>query len=118
MIVEWIQIQIFYKGLNVETKQMMDAVSRGSLCSKQSNVTHTLIKDITSNGYQWSSDRNKPVKATDEINTLTTLAAHVEAISKRLDTIQVQPQVPVMSCKCWGNQARPSCSSSDWGCQC
>lgn len=70
---------------------------------------------MASDGYQWSSKRNKTVKGIGiyEVDALTTLVAQVEAISKRLDTMQTQRQSPVMSCESWGNQARLSCSSFD-----
>lgn len=70
---------------------------------------------MASNGYQWSYERNKPVKANNiyEVDAITTLTAQVEAISKRLDTMQVQPQSPMMSCESWGNQAGPSSPSFD-----
>lgn len=74
------------------TKQMLDVVAMGSLCTKQLNVIYTLIDGMSSNGYQWSFEKNKPVKTADifEVDALTRLAAQVEAISKRLDTIQVK----------------------------
>ena len=56
---------------------------------------------MATNGYQWSSERNKASKAVgiNEVDALTTLAAQVEAISKRLDVMQLpQQQALVMSC--------------------
>lgn len=32
--VNWMQVQIFYNGLNVATKQMLDVAAEGSFCSK------------------------------------------------------------------------------------
>ncbi|XP_039134181.1 uncharacterized protein LOC120271564 [Dioscorea cayenensis subsp. rotundata] len=62
-----------------------------------------------------ASKRNKPVKAVHiyEVDALTTLEAQVEAISKRLNTLQVQPQSPVMSCEYWDNEEGPSSPSSN-----
>lgn len=86
-IVEWMQIKIFYNGLNSATKQILDATSWVSLCSKQLSATQSLIQEMETNGYLWSSKRNKLVKWADiyEVNAITTLAAQVEAITKRLD---------------------------------
>lgn len=57
------QIRIFYSGLNLATKQILDASDRGSLYSKQPTKAYTLIDDMTSNRYQWSLERNKLVKS-------------------------------------------------------
>lgn len=43
-----------------------------------------------------------------EIDGLAILVPQVEAISKRLGTMQVQPQAPVISCEYWGSQAGAS----------
>lgn len=105
---EWMQIQIFYSGLNVATKQMFNATAGGSLCGNQHDAMHNLIEEMATNGYQWSSERNKLVKEASiyEVGILTTLATQVEAINKRLDTLQMPSQAPVMSCEAWGSQTR------------
>lgn len=56
-ILQQMQIQIFYNGLNLATKQMLSAAAGGSLCSKQLTEASTLIDDMTSNGYQWNSEK-------------------------------------------------------------
>lgn len=62
-IVEWMQIQIFYNRLNVAIKHMLHVVAGGSLSSKQPDVAQNLIDEMATNGYQWSSERNKAIKA-------------------------------------------------------
>lgn len=78
-IVEGMQIQIFYNGLNVAMKQMLDAAAKGSLHSKQPNIAQPLIEDMTSNGYQWSVKRNEPMKVVCiyGVDTLKALVAQV-----------------------------------------
>lgn len=86
---------------------MLDAAVGGSLGSKQLTAAFTLIEDMASTGHQRSSERNKLEKAIGnyEVDALTKLAMQVEAISKRLDKMQVQPQASVMSCETWSSQA-------------
>lgn len=63
---------------------------------------------MATNGYQWGSERKKPAMAAGiyEVDILTTLAAWVEAINKRLVTsLQMPYQATVMSCEVWGSQA-------------
>ena len=45
------QVQIYYNGLNVATKQMLDVVASGSLCSKQPEAEQVLIEEMATNGY-------------------------------------------------------------------
>ena len=92
------QIQIFYNELNVATKLMLDAAAGGSLCSMQPNAAQIIIQEMTSNSYQWSSEKKMPgrVAETYKVEALTTLAAQVEAISKRLVGIQLLQQQPLI----------------------
>lgn len=80
---------------------MLDEPVGGYLCSKQSKAAQSLIDEMATNGYQWSSERNKPAKAAGiyEIDVLTILVAQVKTINKRLDIMQMPSQAPVMSCE-------------------
>ena len=92
-------IQIFYNGLNVATKQMLDVAAEGSLYSKQLDATQILIEEMATNGYQWSSQMNKPNREARiyEVDALTILATQVEPITKRPDGIPLrQQQAPIM----------------------
>ncbi|XP_039143939.1 uncharacterized protein LOC120281068 [Dioscorea cayenensis subsp. rotundata] len=103
-----------YNGLNCANKQMLDVASGGSLCGKQRSATYSLIEEMTSNGYQWSSKRNKSVKVAGiyQVDAITTLAAQVEVITKRLDTIPSISQASRPSCESWGSQGDPCGSYS------
>ena len=83
-IIEWMQTQTYYNRLNVATKQMLDAVAGGSLCSKQSDVAQILVEEMATTGYQRKSERNKPNRVVNihEIDSLKTIAAQIEAITK------------------------------------
>lgn len=111
---EWVQIQIFYNGLNNTTKKMLDAASRSSLCSKKPHAAYSLIKEMANNSCQWSSERNILVKEASiyQVDAITTLAAQVEAITKRMDIIQSISHAFGPSNDSWGPQSYPGCSSS------
>lgn len=91
---------------------MLDAASGGSLCSKQPNASQSLIEEMATNEYQWNFERNILVKAIGiyEVDPITTLAAQVEVITKRLNAWKSPSQAPVMSVESWGSQAGPSYS--------
>ena len=91
---------------------MLDTFAEGSLCVKQPNGTQILIEEMATNGYQWSFERNKLSRAGGiyDVEALTTLAAQVEAITKRLHGFQIpQQQAPVMSCGTCGIQSNTMC---------
>lgn len=90
-IVGRMQIQIFYNRLNLSTKQMLDVTAEGSLCSKWPDAAQILIGEIVTNGYQWSSERNKPSRVVGiyKVDALTTLATQVEVITKIVNWIQL-----------------------------
>ncbi|XP_039118882.1 uncharacterized protein LOC120255028 [Dioscorea cayenensis subsp. rotundata] len=69
---------------------MIDAAIRVSLCNKQQSEAQNLIEEMANNGYQWSSEGNKPVKSAGiyQVDVITTLAAQVEVITKRLYNMQ------------------------------
>ena len=80
-----------YNGLNVATKQMLDVATGGSLCSKQPNMAQILIKEMATNSYQWSMERNKQNWAARicEVDALAILVVQVEAVTKRFDEMQL-----------------------------
>ena len=51
----WLQVQIFYNGLNPSLRQMIDAASKDTLNSKMLEATQELNEDMATNSYQWSS---------------------------------------------------------------
>lgn len=63
-IVDWMQIYIFYNGLNVATKQMLSTSPGGLLCNQSHATAQELVEDMATNGYQWRSGKTQPTKAT------------------------------------------------------
>ena len=53
-----IQIEIFYSGLNIATKKMVDASANGAISSKTYNETYEILERLTFTNYQWADVRS------------------------------------------------------------
>ena len=58
----WLQVQIFYNGLNLMNRSMVDAAAGGSLMSKTQEAAYDLLEELASNNYQWASECSRPIK--------------------------------------------------------
>ena len=56
---EWFQIQLFYNGLNGQTRTIMDAAASGTLLSKTIEEAHRLLEEMSANNCQWLGERSK-----------------------------------------------------------
>ncbi|KAA3487116.1 Retrotransposon gag protein [Gossypium australe] len=87
-----VQMETFYIGLNIHTRMMVDASANGALLSKSYNDAYEIIERITSNNYQWPTNRvasERRVAGVHEVDTLASLAAQVSSMSSMLKTIIV-----------------------------
>lgn len=53
----WMQVQIFYNGLDYGNKQLVDAAAGGSLMKKRPSEALELIEEMAHNNYQYPSER-------------------------------------------------------------
>ena len=51
-LLDWLQIQMFYNGLNGQTRTIVDATSGGTLMSKIAEGATSLLEEMASNNYQ------------------------------------------------------------------
>ncbi|XP_073051292.1 uncharacterized protein [Primulina eburnea] len=88
---DWVQIELFYNGLDRPTRGNVDAAAGGTIFSKTPDEAYDLLEQMTINSYQWPSKRSgsrKPagVYAVDPITSLTAqvsaLTAQIAAINK------------------------------------
>ena len=109
----WLQVQTFYNGLNLATRQMIDAAAGGTLNNKTPEAAQELIEDMAMNNYQWHSNRAKPSKPAGiyEVDAVTALARQVETLSKKIDGLSVGHQpVQVLQCDmCNGGHVTDEC---------
>ncbi|XP_027348306.1 uncharacterized protein LOC113859825 [Abrus precatorius] len=115
-IPDWLQVQIFYNGLNPATRQMIDAAIGGTLNSKTPRAAQELFEEMAMNNYQWSSTGSKPTKSAGiySLDTVTSLAMQVEALGKKIDGLSVNHLVAsVMRCDiCRGGHPNHECKAT------
>ena len=54
---KWLLVQIFYNGLNYNTRISLDAAAGGALMNKSIDEAYDLFEDMAFNHYQWSNER-------------------------------------------------------------
>ncbi|XP_022855445.1 uncharacterized protein LOC111376704 [Olea europaea var. sylvestris] len=89
---KWVQIEIFYNGLNGQTRTMVDAAAGGILMAKTTEAAYALLDDIATNSYQWPSERSgvKKVVGLHEMDPITALAAQVASLTNQIVTLTTQ----------------------------
>ncbi|XP_022868533.1 uncharacterized protein LOC111388104 [Olea europaea var. sylvestris] len=89
---KWVQIEIFYNGLNGQTRTMVDVVAGGILMAKTAEAAYALLDDIATNSYQWPSERSgvKKVAGLHEVDPITALAAQVSSLTNQIVTLTTQ----------------------------
>ena len=61
-LLDWLQIQMFYNGLNRQTRTIVDVASGGTLMSKTAKGATSLLEEMASNNYQWPTERTMAKK--------------------------------------------------------
>ncbi|XP_022874214.1 uncharacterized protein LOC111393042 [Olea europaea var. sylvestris] len=86
---KWVQIEIFYNGLNGQTRTMVDVAAGGILMAKIAEAAYALLDDIATNSYQWPSERLSVKKAAGlhEVDPITALAAQVASLTNQIVTL-------------------------------
>ena len=76
---DWLQVQMFYTGLNGQTQTIVDAASGGTLMSMTAEGATSLLEEMALNNYQWPTERTmaKKVAGIHELDPFTTLSAQV-----------------------------------------
>ena len=83
---EWFQIQLFYNGLNMQTRTIVDVAASCTLLSKTAEEAHRLLKEISANNFQWTGEHSMAKKATDihEVDPIMSLSAQVSALANQI----------------------------------
>jgi len=89
---EWLEIQLFYNELQINTKMMVDAAARGALMSKNRDDAYELLEEMVSNNYQWQTKRATPKKipGMHEPNDITTIHVQLASLTNQLGAINHQ----------------------------
>ena len=72
---EWLQIQLFYNGLNGQTRTIVYAVASGTLLSKTTEKAFRLLEEMPANNCQWPGERSKKVASIHEVDPILSLSA-------------------------------------------
>ncbi|XP_024029937.1 uncharacterized protein LOC112094091 [Morus notabilis] len=83
---EWMLIDRFYNGLNGQSRTIVDSTAGGSLMAKSIPEAYNLLEEMSTNSYQWPSERSIPKKTAGihEEDPLTSLSAQVSALSNQI----------------------------------
>ncbi|KAG9442257.1 hypothetical protein H6P81_018111 [Aristolochia fimbriata] len=94
----WSQIEIFYNGLNINTRSMVDVASGGSISKKTPEEVHELIKEMTANMYQYPIERlGKKAAGIYKLDSSTTTQEQLEALQNQFTNFQQQSNSMVAS---------------------
>ena len=89
---DWLQVQMFYNGLNGQTRTIVDAASGGTLMSKTAEGATSLLEEMASNNYQWPTERTmaKKVVGIHELELFAALSAQVASLSHQVSALTTQ----------------------------
>ncbi|XP_073028653.1 uncharacterized protein [Primulina eburnea] len=80
---DWVQIELFYIGLNGQTRTTVDAAAGGTIFSKSPAQAYDLLEQMTINSYQWPSERSglQRTAGVYAVDPITSLTAQVSALT-------------------------------------
>ncbi|XP_022926214.1 uncharacterized protein LOC111433394 [Cucurbita moschata] len=85
-----IQMETFYNGLNIATKQVVDASANGAILSKTYNEAYEILERIASNNCQWADVRSNPGRKTRgvlEVDALSSINAQLASVTNILQNL-------------------------------
>ncbi|KAG9453691.1 hypothetical protein H6P81_006595 [Aristolochia fimbriata] len=102
-IPRWMQMEIFYNGIIVSTRSLIDAAAGGTMNKKTPNEVYELIEEMTSNFYQYPVERSarRRVAAIHNVDHVLALQAQVESLTKQLSKLHT-PSVVAQICDMCG----------------
>ncbi|KAF7803082.1 uncharacterized protein G2W53_042193 [Senna tora] len=86
---KWLQVQTFYNGLSSEIRTSIDAAAGGALMSKPVDAAYTLLETMSSNNYQWHSDRHvhARVAGVQDSDMFASLSSQIAALTKEVKSL-------------------------------
>ena len=90
----WLQVSMFYNGLDYPTRQTIDAAVGGTLNVKTPEESLELFENMAKNNFQWSNGRQKQkVAGIHELDIMTTIVAKVDALAKKVDGMHLSQPI-------------------------
>ncbi|KAK4276049.1 hypothetical protein QN277_019041 [Acacia crassicarpa] len=96
-LVNWVQIEEFYKGLDTQTQSIVDASSRGSLLMKSYEEAYNLLERMGMNSHQWQTDRatlSRTVARIHELDAMIALTAQVSTLTNMVKGLTLPSMQP------------------------
>ncbi|KAL4340439.1 hypothetical protein GQ457_08G034750 [Hibiscus cannabinus] len=97
---DWMQVEIFYQGVNTPTRMMLDAAENGTILDKSAEEAFEILDRLANNDYQYPSNRRELVRQSTEIMAhdqtnamaaqLTELTSIVKTLQKSKETYEVK----------------------------
>ncbi|XP_075474877.1 uncharacterized protein LOC142505677 [Primulina tabacum] len=83
---DWVQIELFYNGLNGQTRGTVDAAAGGTIFNKSPEQAYDLLEQMTINSYQWPSERAGVERTAGvyAVDPITSLTAQVSALTTQI----------------------------------
>ncbi|KAL4290790.1 hypothetical protein GQ457_14G013030 [Hibiscus cannabinus] len=99
---DWMQVEIFYQGVNTPTRMMLDVAANGTILDKSAEEAFEILDRLANNYYQFPSNRrelvrqNTKIMTHDQTNAMTDQLAELTSIVKTLqkskETYEVKSQ--------------------------
>ncbi|KAG9449988.1 hypothetical protein H6P81_009953 [Aristolochia fimbriata] len=94
----WSQIEVFYNGLNINTRSMIDAASGGSISKMTPEEVHELLEEMTANMYQYPLERSsKKAAGVFKLDSSTSVQSQLDALQQQIASLQKKPTHVVAS---------------------
>ncbi|XP_075521564.1 uncharacterized protein LOC142554770 [Primulina tabacum] len=86
---DWVKIELFYNGLNGQTRGTVDAATGGTIFAKSPEQAYDLLEQMTINSYQWPSERTgvKRTAGVYAVDPITSITAQVSALTTQIATM-------------------------------
>ncbi|XP_073045967.1 uncharacterized protein [Primulina eburnea] len=86
---DWVQIELFYNGLNGQTRTTVDAAAGGTIFAKSPAQAYDLLEQMTIISYQWPSERSGVQRTAGiyAVDPITSLTAQVSALTTQIATM-------------------------------
>jgi hypothetical protein len=97
----WQQVSIFYNGLFISTRQILDSNSGGILGNRRPSEIFDKIKEIAQTSFQWHTPRNAKMKTPGiyHVDESTSLQGQIEALTAKIKKLETgKATAKVMAC--------------------
>ncbi|KAG9458442.1 hypothetical protein H6P81_002950 [Aristolochia fimbriata] len=112
-IPRWMQMEIFYNGITVSTRSLVDAAAGGTMNKKTPNEVYELIEEMTSNMYQYPVERRGRVAGIHNVDNVLALQAQVESLTKQLSKLHTPSLVAQICDMCGGGHPNHECQAGN-----